>query len=318
MGEQYSIAIYDPHFSPGENRYHILLDSCSLSCEVLDFRDRSKKFDFYIICDQLANTNFPYFFPKSQRAALLKESPIHFFDFDFDISEVEKKFDFIFSHNSDYLERFRKITRVDFSTNFVQKDPEWAVVSDKSELVSFIGNVTRSSTSEYIFRYEVGQYLLSQPNVDCYGHGIRSVQYKTEALSDYCFSVAMENYKKDYYFSEKLIDCILSETIPIYYGCEAVREIFNDNGILFFDSIEELGQILDSLSVELYESKIHAIKENKKILLDKKLDSYEGFLNRVLTHIVKVRGIGKPNILGSNKYAAGFRQYSEKFVRMIK
>jgi hypothetical protein len=72
----------------------------------------------------------------------------------------------------------------------------------------------------------------------------------------------MENCKKDYYFTEKLIDCFRTKTIPIYWGCPSIGTFFDVNGILTFNTVEELKSILLNLTNEYYYSKIKSIEFN--------------------------------------------------------
>ena len=55
----------------------------------------------------------------------------------------------------------------------------------------------------------------------------RVVKDKIEFLSEYKFSIAMENSNGDGYLSEKIVDSFLSGTIPIYYGDYIVDEFIN-------------------------------------------------------------------------------------------
>ena len=53
------------------------------------------------------------------------------------------------------------------------------------------------------------------------------VRNKTNFLSSYKFSLAMENTKADGYLSEKIIDSFMSGNIPIYYGDYLLDEFIN-------------------------------------------------------------------------------------------
>ena len=90
---------------------------------------------------------------------------------------------------------------------------------------------------------------------------------KFESLKDYAFSIAIENLDSnidDYYFSEKITDCFITGTVPIYYGCPNIGKFFNTDSILIFNTAEELHNILDNLSMELYDSMKDAIYDNYK------------------------------------------------------
>jgi len=102
--------------------------------------------------------------------------------------------------------------------------------------------------------------------VDLYGRGIREIPSKLDALHNYAFSVAIENNtsKDDYYFTEKLLECFVTGTVPIYHGCPNIGEFFDMSGVLTFSTQEELDDILNNLSEEKYNSMLDSVKVNFK------------------------------------------------------
>ena len=76
------------------------------------------------------------------------------------------------------------------------------------------------------------------------------------------YSIVVENQKLDNLITEKVIDCFASKTIPIYWGCPNIGEYFNLDGIITFDTLEELKYILDNLNELDYDSRIDIIEEN--------------------------------------------------------
>ena len=88
------------------------------------------------------------------------------------------------------------------------------------------------------------------------------------SLRDYAFSIAIENLSHevdDYYFTEKIVDCFTTGTVPIYYGCPNIGKFFDTKGILIFENDEQLSAILDSLSMDLYYSMMDSIKHNYEV-----------------------------------------------------
>jgi hypothetical protein len=57
----------------------------------------------------------------------------------------------------------------------------------------------------------------------------------------------IENSKVINYCSEKLLDCLVSKTIPIYWGCPNVEDFFDTTGWILFDKLEE------DLYIKLYD-----------------------------------------------------------------
>lgn len=101
--------------------------------------------------------------------------------------------------------------------------------------------------------------------IDLYGRGIREIPSKLDALRDYMFNIAIENVScDDNYFSEKIIDCFLTGTVPVYHGCIHIGEFFDERGILSFQTQEELDLIMDSLTPEKYQEMLPYIEANYK------------------------------------------------------
>lgn len=67
---------------------------------------------------------------------------------------------------------------------------------------------------------------------------------KKTLFLDYQFSLAIENSRQINYFSEKLIDCLITKTIPIYWGCPNISNWFDTRGWIILEtaSLAELRQ----------------------------------------------------------------------------
>ena len=114
-----------------------------------------------------------------------------------------------------------------------------------------------------------------QTKIDLFGRGMgKEIPSKIDALRDYMFSVAIENVScDDNYFSEKIMDCFLTGTVPIYHGCTNIGEFFDMRGILYFENQEQLDEIVDSLTPEKYESMLEYIKINYEKAIQWPLDN---------------------------------------------
>ena len=59
---------------------------------------------------------------------------------------------------------------------------------------------------------------------------------KAMAVAPYAFHVAVENVRRDGYFTEKLLDCFLLRTVPIYWGCPNLADFgFDVDGVVFLE-----------------------------------------------------------------------------------
>lgn len=113
-------------------------------------------------------------------------------------------------------------------------------------------------------RHDVADLVKNQ--ADLFGRGTpNEIKYKEDALVDYRFSIVIENSNTHNFFTEKLLDCLAVGTIPVYWGCPNLSEFFDLNGIITFKSLEDLKNILPTLTPELYQEKIIAVKNNLEL-----------------------------------------------------
>ena len=71
------------------------------------------------------------------------------------------------------------------------------------------------------------------------------------------FSVAIENTLYKGYFTEKVLDCFATGTVPVYLGAEDISSYFDASGI-----IPLTNSCVDDLCPDLYYSMLPAIKSN--------------------------------------------------------
>jgi Glycosyltransferase family 10 (fucosyltransferase) C-term len=91
---------------------------------------------------------------------------------------------------------------------------------------------------------------------------------KRSVLEPYMFSIVPENSRHAGYYTEKLIDCLVAKTIPVYWGCTNISSHFNEYGIVRFNDYEEMISKLKTLTPDYYHSRLSVIEENfQKALL---------------------------------------------------
>jgi hypothetical protein len=159
-----------------------------------------------------------------------------------------EKFDMIFTYQTKLLELDPKFKWCS-AQGFWIKNPK---VYKKSKMISMISS-DKNFCEGHRNRLRWVEVLKDQ--VDFYGAGTKWIDYKEEGLCDYMFSVAIENAQVGGYFTEKLLDCFATGTIPVYLGAPDIGDFFNKDGII--DLSEEF-----YISEELYYSKMDAVKEN--------------------------------------------------------
>ena len=111
-------------------------------------------------------------------------------------------------------------------------------------------------------------FIPENPATHCTNHNGLSRTSKVVLFEDFQFSIIVENTSETNYFSEKLIDCILMKTIPIYYGCPNIGDFFNTAGWICLTSttpeaiVAEVKEKLGQLSDTHYTSYASVIEEN--------------------------------------------------------
>ena len=142
-------------------------------------------------------------------------------------------------------------------------------LSPKDRMTSF---VTSSKTTTVLqkLRVMIAQEFEKEKDldIDVYLRSSDSYDYLpiSVCLTRYRFSIIIENTQSPLYFTEKLLNCFATGTIPIYLGATKIDEFFNSDGIIQFSTKRQLTKdILPMLSSELYDSKRHAILENLNI-----------------------------------------------------
>ena len=121
----------------------------------------------------------------------------------------------------------------------------------------------------------------------------RETYAKIALFKRFQFHLAIENSRQENYFTEKLIDCLVTRTIPIYYGCPNIQEYFNINGWVLLEtgSPEEFITKCKELDSGYYERYKETVEENYQKALYYKENIQR--LNTLLQSIPEYSGIVK-------------------------
>lgn len=177
-----------------------------------------------------------------------------------EIKKINLNFKNVLTYDKDLLDIGENYIFYPFGGCWIHPDDH--KIYPKSKLISIIAS-TKNQTDGHQLRHKIIEKYDNK--IHTYGRGYNPVEHKIECLKDYRFSIVIENIKKDYYFTEKLIDCFMTGTIPIYYGCPSIVDFFDLDGIITFNNIQELETILDGLTPSLYDKKINSITKNFEI-----------------------------------------------------
>ena len=145
------------------------------------------------------------------------------------------------------------------------------------KISTLAGSKCINQSAGHLFRQAIhyGQHDLSRfpitffrssvqrPHLPDLGNNPFLVSAKESLFHTFQFAIVIENTNQRNYFSEKLIDCLITKTIPIYYGGVNIHQFFNTTGwIIISTSVEELSSRLSTLHPDYYSSYQEVIEEN--------------------------------------------------------
>ena len=167
------------------------------------------------------------------------------------LEDILNTFEQIWTHNDELLSLHPKFKWTPAYGSYIKEFK----IHPKTKLLSMVTS-DKKITEQHRFRYNFAQQ--NKNKLDLYGRGFNEIENKEIGLNDYMFSIVIENDTYDTYFTEKILDCFATGTIPIYLGTKKIINYFNSEGIIFLeDSFDPL-----QLTKKLYDSKIKAIKDN--------------------------------------------------------
>lgn len=141
----------------------------------------------------------------------------------------------------------------------------------KTKMISVITS-NKAFTQGHVDRLRFIEKLVERygDQVDVYGHGFHDFNDKWDVLAPYRYHIAIENSCTDYYWTEKLADCYLAETFPIYHGCTNVSDYFSPDSYEPIDirrSDEALDKIERVMAENRYQQSRMALDEAKERVL---------------------------------------------------
>jgi hypothetical protein len=185
------------------------------------------------------------------------------------INSRHKDFDLILTHNSEILEKCVNSHLHLFGTcwikNFNFSEKEFSVTT-------LIGGKTM--TQNHHLRHKLVDLINIDSKIKCDFFNSINNPFNDERLlkmtSNHTknelfysqFHIVIENSCSENWFTEKLIDCFQTKTIPIYLGCPNIHNWFETEGMFIVNSIEDIKNVLLTIDENTYQSKITYVENN--------------------------------------------------------
>jgi hypothetical protein len=230
--------------------------------------DNGQEYDAWVIFNSLNNVNETVNCPKD-RIILITPEP-------YSIQYYPSRFVSQFSHvitNQNQI-KHNNINILHTGTPwFVNKSYDELIdlnekSVEKTKKISIITSnklVTDGHKKRFEFAMKLKKYFNDE--IDLFGRGINDFDDKWDVLAPYKYNICIENSKQDDYFTEKINDCFLSFTFPIYYGCNNLKKYYSPTSFKEIDidnydfSLRTIENILNDKFH--YNEHLNSIKESR-------------------------------------------------------
>lgn len=182
---------------------------------------------------------------------------------------LEKDYDLIFTYSERLLNLLPNARFVPFAASpwygrargeFVDE----SIYTAKSRGVSIVSSDKKMCDLHRI-RFDLAQKCKNLGLADAYGTFDGGAYINSGvALENYRYSIIIENDLQPFFFTEKLTNCFVSMTIPIYIGATKIDQFFNPDGIISLnvEDLDDIENVLNGCTECDYESRLDAMKDN--------------------------------------------------------
>lgn len=198
-----------------------------------------------------------------------------------------EKFDLIITHNLQLLgdliesrpDKFYYSTKC-LTTSWLSK--EHIGLHKKTKNISMAFSFKNFSEGHRI-RHLIYEKYKDTNIIDFYGSGVENFSGEfRDSMIDYKYTICCENSLQKGFNSEKLNDCFLTGSIPIYWGSILMDKNYNEKSVFYFspnvnkvdfnfdESLSNLDNVIQSLWLnDNYDSLNESIKQNYEYTLSK-------------------------------------------------
>jgi hypothetical protein len=192
------------------------------------------------------------------------------------IKRIAHFFDYVFTYEEDVLNNIPNAILFEYGTKWIEIENYDLEKSKDFNVSTICGHKTITENHRLRQKLWYKQNKIQVPKkfflsrlggVENFGDN-PILEEKKEPLFDSMFHICIENVSKNYFFTEKLIDCLICKSIPIYVGCPNISNYFNMEGFYIAKDFKEVIDICNSLTEDDYSSKKHIIEENRKLAMN--------------------------------------------------
>lgn len=192
------------------------------------------------------------------------------------VYDHQNYFKYIFTHDS-------KLLTLPQSRIFNWSDIWLETNSDKTKGISLCTS-HKDWCPLHHARLELANYYIDKPEVDVFcGEWVTPDKPSVKPddyLEHYKFSIVIENDIDEFWFTEKILNCFSTKTVPIYVGATKIYELFDADGIIQVNDYHDIPRIIEHLNIdEAYANRKNAIEHNFKAIEPYKVKWKHRFFN---------------------------------------
>jgi hypothetical protein len=146
------------------------------------------------------------------------------------------------------------------------------IPADKKSEISTVCSSKQQKHTLHHARYDFTRKLKQAiPGLEVFGHGVKPVHDKADALDDYRYHVAIENHICAHHWTEKLSDAFLGACLPFYHGCPNYADYFPAESVVPID-IKDFPAALETIQRTIrdgeYSKRLPSILESRRLVLE--------------------------------------------------
>jgi hypothetical protein len=142
----------------------------------------------------------------------------------------------------------------------------------KRDAVSWVTSAATHKPGHKL-RMAFKDHLLAQGFAfDLFGRGFDPIADKFDGLFPYKYSIAIENHGCNDYWTEKIADCFLSWTMPIYWGAPNILDYFPAESMVLIDPADPaaaLATVRAAMQADRWQVHLDALAEARRRVLER-------------------------------------------------
>jgi Glycosyltransferase family 10 (fucosyltransferase) C-term len=168
---------------------------------------------------------------------------------------------------------------------FIWHLPVPKVVPMKNKIMSITFS-TKKDLDGHIYRHKlIDKILKSNLDIDIWGKGCEDLLHlkdkrikgefsEIEPFESYQFTIAIENCALHSYVSEKFVNALMYETVPLYYGAKCVDDLFPNTFIRLSGNLNSDFETIQKVATDpsKYQKSINRLEVAKKMNIGHHLD----------------------------------------------